>query len=1111
MATKVDINDIIDANTHTSAMSLTRSWANTFKKYALNETEELSDDPASSFNIFLHLTAQGAAKMMYEQAARINEVTEDTAILPKSLLNKLNSTELAGIFGSPASTTIAFCIKEDDIIDQAVPIVSDFNELTERNLVINKELTVTFESHPSFKLPYNVIINCKPIRESYIKDGTTKYKINYNIYATYDLPDSTNDGMRDIFGINSPNISSRKMRYNGETYIAFFLRVFQITRKETTFYISDYTTADSTIDFENSLVGFEVFRQKTGSSDWTLMGPGTPDGNGITTENGYNYSYDYKRNSQNLNLIFSKLGDKTSLSVGDNVKVVIYTTSGTEGNIEFPYMINNLNSLTVTYNQDLSQSNQNKMTNIICLAFARDSKSENGTDQLSIEEIREKIINKKYSRNILITTNEIVNKCKEYGLDAYKARGDIISVYFRAMDKLEYKNMILSTGSNDFEFDISDMEPLIKGYNYYLIRPTDVFVYDSDNKKFKFKPAINKKNPSNNLESYLQYVDKYNDTSNVYSVLEACFPFFIQYRNTQNPLVNVYDMNVDESNLLEFTEYNESVSLDKCDISYLNIYRNPYKGNENGTFDKEEADTYYVTFVVYTGENTLNKIYEQCHNADGNNYVNSTILDEYNKQYLKLNVKLQGVGTDNTYQINPTSVMIVNTDTLLTDGFIKYQLTFTTNNYVNDNQQIYLKGVKNVTSVSNDYSGYVPVDTTVKFIIEGMFTDDDINPYNINSIIYESDSIKLVNFINSAFGLEFDIKTKNLEYYTYESDVIEKYKSVVYKKNINYDSSITDNTNPNYYQYACKIDENGDPLFNIVKDPDTGNNIVIPIFETIHNIGDIKYYYTNNETGIEYEEDDLTDEQKLDTNLFKAHVNTIHNTGDKKWFYLSNNVETLDENVDDETAEAMPDRYHQVQKPTEYVGVIRNVPWTDRLYFSGETMYSNIRSMYIDIIDKISAIKETLFDGGEIYAGLKRTSGTSTKYKAHLLSTGANQYIDNIALRLSFRVSFKNDETVDYKQQNIIDSTVEYINNLGDDPFSVDSLFEYIKSNVPDIEYINITKINDYENGNVQTILNDTSVTNEVLTVSQKVVVDSDTGDITFEPNITVTVINSEN
>lgn len=32
-------------------------------------------------------------------------------------------------------------------------------------------------------------------------------------------------------------------------------------------------------------------------------------------------------------------------------------------------------------------------------------------------------------------------------------------------------------------------------------------------------------------------------------------------------------------------------------------------------------------FVVYTGENTLNKIYQECNNPDGNNYINSKIIN----------------------------------------------------------------------------------------------------------------------------------------------------------------------------------------------------------------------------------------------------------------------------------------------------------------------------------------------------------------------------------------------------------------------------------------------------------------------------------------------------
>ena len=180
MSTLIDINEIKDANSHNSAMALTSAWAKTFKNYALNEEEELTDDPANSFNIFMHLTAQGAAKMMYEQAARINETNESTAILPKSLISKLSASDLFGVFGNPASTTIAFCVKKSDIIEQSI-LYDEASGL--RRLVVNKGMTITYESHPTFTLPYNIIINVKPTKLSVTnpKTGVTTNSIVNNI------------------------------------------------------------------------------------------------------------------------------------------------------------------------------------------------------------------------------------------------------------------------------------------------------------------------------------------------------------------------------------------------------------------------------------------------------------------------------------------------------------------------------------------------------------------------------------------------------------------------------------------------------------------------------------------------------------------------------------------------------------------------------------------------------------------------------------------------------------------------------------------------------------------------------------------------------------------
>lgn len=1102
MATKINIEDVIEANNHNSAMALTAAWSKMFKKYSLNDTEELTDDPGNSFNIFMHLTAQGAAKMMYESAARINETNESTAILPKSLINKLNSEELLGIFGTPASTTIAFCLKKDDIINYSV---SDEDTPNLKKLIINKGMTAVFESHPAFTLPYDVVINIKKLSDNDI-----------NIFATYDMPDHNNDGMRSIYGINNQYISSREMRYEGNVYVVFFLKMFQMERKETEIYVSDPNTADTTISFENSLIGVEVFRTRQNKPGETLM-KGYTDGTPLIN-NTYNYSYDYKRNRQNYNISFSKMDDVASLSIGDKLRIVTYTTNGTEGNIRFPNMINNLTSLTLNYNQDLAISYQNALLNIIVLAFARDEASTGGTNQLTLEQIRAKVINKKYTRNILISGNEIINKAKEFGLDAWKYRHDVINLYYRALDKLVYNDMILSTGSNNFYFDLNLKPLLISGYNYYMIEPTDVFSYDSETRRFEYSPKTYAGDPSKNLKSWKQYVLDYNDTSNIESVLQAQFPFHIRYENGTNPKITVYDMTVNKTEILSFEKYDEDNALDKIDVPFLKILRNPFKGSIDGTFEKELANTYFISFVLHTGTNTLEKIYAQCHDPEDKiNYVNSPDETTYLKQYITFNLKMIGKQTGNIYVVDPTRIKITNVDTMLEDGYIAYQATLVTNNFVTDESQIQLKGVRNTNLISKDYTVNYSVDTEVKFELIGKF-----NGYQ-DCISYETDYVKLVEDMSESFGLEFDIETRIPGYEVYEQDVAQTYKTTEYVRNKNYDPTIKEPTDPNFYEFEIETGENDLPIFINVK----GGNVV-PKFKILHKAGDYVFEYTKLtdeeiENGPDYLTDYYTydsdsDQYTLAENLddfeagvdyYTAKIKLSHKKGDTKWYkkVYRNGVYIPGELSDLPEKDAFSDTtLMRKALSTEYVGIVKNVPWINRLYFSTEDMFNTIRSKYLTITDNISKIRSAMFDGGKIFGGLKNTSGKSSKYKAFLLSSNTSEFISNIALKIEFRVKFKTNESIEYKRSQIISTTASYIENLGNNNFSTDSLFEAIKSVVPDIEYINIVRINDYKNGEVQTILNDTSVSTEVLTVSQKVT-STDDGLITFEPDITINVV----
>lgn len=1125
MKETIEIKDILDANAHNSAMALTAKWVETFRKYAMEDYEGLDDDPSSSFNIFTHLTAQGAAKMMYEQAARINETNVSTAILPKSLLNKITSEELAGIFGMPASTTIAFCIKKDEIISYGVYVPDE----GVYRLKINKNLIVNFESYPSFTLPYDVIINAKPIISKVFNSDTGVYETvtDYNIYAYYDMPTAENDGMRHVFNIYNQYISSREMRFEGSTYVSFFLKVFQIERKEVEIYVSNPYTADSKVEFDNMLVGMEVFRKKINSTTETLM-TGLVEGTSLYN-NTYNYSYDTKRNLNNLNISFSKMNDNSALTIGDTIKIIVYTTQGSVGNIEFPYMIYNIDKLTIKYNQELTDTTQNAMLNIIALAFARDKASVGGKDSLTFEEIRSRIISKQYSRDILITTNEIIKKGKELGLSISKIQQDLTAMYYYCSDKLTYKNMILSTGTTNLFFDLKKKDKLLRGYNYYLIEPTDIFEFNPKINRYEYITADPSKD-NKVVEPYMDYVNKYNTAVDTDAIRQVSFPFYMRFENTTNPKIQIYDMYINTTEYVKFTKYNESTALDKLDITYFRIIRNPFKGSISGSFDKNAANTIYMTFIVFTGKNTLNKLYLQSHSSSPDtNYVNNNSEDLYKKQYVTFELGIEGI-SNGRYTIDPTRVTIVNADTMVDDGYIAYQASIETNNFVSNDKTIQLKGIKNATSVSKDYTVFMPVETTVKFSITGKFNDAVNNPSNKECITYETDSVKLVDYLSDDFKIEFDIETVLTGDITYDADKFYKYESTIYYKNPKYDPTVEDPTKVNHYELKVESINGVDVDFKV------DGNQSIPTYIVAHKTGETRFEY-NEITEEEREAGPSEFKEYFVRKIFSNdNGNIIYDIDEENEFvYEKINIDnSFDENTqyytkqakikhhkgdfilyDKRTGEVVDIPYNEGKenvnyetKPSnvEYTGICKNVPWVNRLYMSGEYMYETIHNLYLDIIDRTNRIKNNLFDGGKIFIGLNNTSGKSKKYKAYKLNDGSKENLNNIAMSFVFRVKYKEDTSLEYKEEQIKSAVISYINNIGEQDLSVDKLFDTIKSYVPDIVYINIEKMNNYKYGEVQTIVNDTSVTDEVLTVSQKMIT-TDTGDIDFEPDITVNVV----
>jgi hypothetical protein len=432
-----------------------------------------------------------------------------------------------------------------------------------------------------------------------------------------------------------------------------------------------------------------------------------------------------------------------------------------------------------------------------------------------------------------------------------------------------------------------------------------------------------------------------------------------------------------------------------------------------------------------------------------------------------------------------------------------------------------LSGLKRSNTISTDYSGYSPIDTKLSFTITGRFTDIG-NTATYNCISYNTDDVQLVRNLTDYFGIEFDINTSDELYESYDSMVPQTYTEQVFMLNPNYDEEITDDSNPNHYRY--QVQRNNDGLIDYLEGIDnTGVIVSIPKYVVNHELGDPiidyteitdterangplesrEYYILTDELNKVYTKVEKLTEFDKNTVYYRGKVRVLHEKGDPKIFNKKTG-ELISDAVDLSNVLA---EYHPL--PVTYTGITKNVPWINRLYFSNADMYETIRDLYNEIIDNVSSIKNVMFDGGLIYMGLKQTSGKSSKYQAYKLSDNSTEAINNIALKFVFRVKFKSSESVEYKRSQIIEATSNYVNNLGENDLSIDGLFEKIKEAVPDIQYINLIQLNNYYNGEVQTIINNPDVKSELLTVSQTTSTDSD-GNITFVPDITVNVVNAE-
>lgn len=198
-----------------------------------------------------------------------------------------------------------------------------------------------------------------------------------------------------------------------------------------------------------------------------------------------------------------------------------------------------------------------------------------------------------------------------------------------------------------------------------------------------------------------------------------------------------------------------------------------------------------------------------------------------------------------------------------------------------------------------------------------------------------------------------------------------------------------------------------------------------------------------------------------------------------------------------------------------YHCLVKYVPWYDRI-FNNPSKYFDILKSYLDHISIMDTLVQELIDKVELAFGLKKTSGKSNLYQIYNSRTESFEQLDNIAISLYFGVGFSSimsQEDKEFNVQNMIEKTKEYIYNFKSNIFSISELFNYLKSAVPSIEFLEFYNLNNYPSNvcqSIHKIVDVDSADNETLCVKMDIDdenSDFNEGDIKFIPAIQIKIL----
>lgn len=475
-----------------------------FKKFAKDVLAPyyFPDQDVSTLNIgaigyATELVGTGVEDSFFTVSTLIKEMFPNKAQLPESIYSYAAMFQLSNAFAHACECKFLLVFEEKMVLETIESVNAQEGKSINR-IYLDKDTQIIVEDIP-FVLDYDIEISMKRVHDE------TVYSAKY---VTVPFKNS-------ISTIANPYI---KVRKSVDNYLALEVIAHQCYRDEETYQIINNSKINRpTVDIPltGKLAGFDVLYKNPGEDEYkTQLETRVIDSNALMTP----FCYYRMKDESTLQISFSTMDNYFQPKFNSEIKVTLYTTSGSDGAFE-TYIGNNIEVICTPEKYWYNES--------MVLGAMVVSGSIGGSENLPLDELQKHVVEKFSTANALTTDADLEFYFYNYqyrynnSIKFIKRRDDVAERLFSGYMIMRDNDYIFPTNTLDLSINYLDMYNPTNGF-LYTLDPGAVFTYEPG-KINRLVPMKTKKH--DRLESaYYMWCMKY-DPDLTYGISYKKMPF----------------------------------------------------------------------------------------------------------------------------------------------------------------------------------------------------------------------------------------------------------------------------------------------------------------------------------------------------------------------------------------------------------------------------------------------------------------------------------------------------------------------------------------------------------------------------------------------------------